>query len=51
MRTLNATIMTVALLAGPAPAVAAQEDSQPTTTGELLSGMVTKDLSRGCYGS
>ncbi len=47
MRTLNATIMTVALLAGPATAVAAQEDGQPTTTDELLAGMVTEEVEPG----
>ncbi len=47
MRTLNASIMTVALLAGPAIGVAAQEDGQPTTTDELLAGMVTEEVEPG----
>ena len=47
MRTLNATIMTVALLVGPAIGVAAQEDGQPTTTDQLLAGMVTEEVEPG----
>jgi hypothetical protein len=48
MRTLCASLITVALLAGSAIGVAAQQ-AEPTTTEELLSGMVTEEVEPGVY--
>ncbi len=44
MRALGAVLVAVALLTGSAVGVAAQEDGQPTTTDQLISGMVTEEV-------
>jgi hypothetical protein len=47
MRALGIGVTTVALLAMSAIGVSGQEDSQPTTTDELLSGMLTEEVEPG----
>ena len=47
MRTLGVTVISVALLAGSAIGVMGQDGTHPTTTDELLSGMVTEEVEPG----
>ena len=49
MRSLCATIIIVALLAGSADGVAAQDEGRATPTDELLSGFVTEEVEPGVY--
>ena len=49
MRSLCATIISVALLAGSAVGLAAQDEGQATTADELLSGFVTEEFEPGVF--
>ena len=49
MRLLCTTIITMALLAGSALGIAAQDQGQATTTDDLLSGFVTEEVEPGVF--
>ena len=49
MRSLYATIITVALLAASVAGVTAQDEGQATTADELISGFVTEEVQPGVY--